>query len=318
KSLALSAYPVESNGGNAWERSTEYTKASIEHYSEKWYEYPYPVAVNVASNVGGMEYPGLSFCGHKAKAGSLWGVTDHEFGHNWFPMIVGSNERLHAWMDEGFNSFINDISTEAFNKGEYNKTFGNKNAISKALANPNLEPIMSAPAGMRERNIGVLAYYKPSFGLRLLRDEIIGAERFDKAFRAYVENWAYKHPTPDDFFRTIENETGENLAWFWRGWFQNNWTLDQSLASVEYVNLNPNDGALITVDNLQKLALPVVIEATTESGKKIRKKLPVEVWQRNTSWRFKLESTEKLSKVVIDPDHVYPDINSDNNVWPRN
>ena len=317
-SLALSAYPVESNGDNAWERSTEYTKASIEYYSEKWLEYPYPVAVNVASNVGGMEYPGLSFCGYKAKAGSLWGVTDHEFGHNWFPMIVGSNERLHAWMDEGFNSFINDLSTEAFNKGEYNKSFGDRNAISKALSNPNLEPIMSAPAGMRERNIGVLAYYKPAFGLRLLRDEIIGAERFDKAFRTYIHNWAYKHPTPDDFFRTIENETGENLAWFWRGWFQNNWTLDQSLANVEYVNMDPKDGALITIDNLQKLALPVVIEATTESGKKIRKKLPVEVWQRNKSWRFKLESIEKLSKVVIDPDNVYPDINSDNNIWPRN
>ena len=194
KSLALSAYPIESNGNNAWERSTEYTKASIEHYSAKWFEYPYPVAVNVASNVGGMKYPGLSFCGFKAKAGSLWGVTDHEFGHNWFPMIVGSNERLHAWMDEGFNSFINDLSTEVFNKGEYNKTFGNRNAISEALGNQNLEPIMSAPAGMRERNIGVLAYFKPSFGLRLLRDEIIGAERFDQAFRAYVHNWAYKHP----------------------------------------------------------------------------------------------------------------------------
>ena len=118
--------------------------------------------------------------------------------------------------------------------------------------------------------------------------------------------------------RTIENETGENLAWFWRGWFQNNWTLDQSLANVEYVNMNPNEGALITIDNLQKLALPVVVEATTESGKKIRKKLPVEIWQRNTSWRFKLESTEKLSKVVIDPDNVYPDVNADNNIWPRN
>src|SRR5690606_2930079 len=135
---------------------------------------------------------------------------------------------------------------------------------------------------------------------------------------SYVHNWAYKHPTPDDFFRTIENETGENLAWFWRGWFQNNWTLDQKLSNVEYVNMNPKDGALITIDNLQKLALHVVIEATTESGKKIRKKLPVEIWQRNKSWRFKLESTERLTKVVIDPDNVYPDINSDNNIWPRN
>lgn len=316
--LALSAYPVESNGNNAWERSTEYTKAAIEHYSKKWLEYPYPVAVNVAANVGGMEYPGISFCGYEAKAGNLWGVTDHEFGHNWFPMIVGSNERLHAWMDEGFNTFINEISTQEFNKGEYQKTFGNRNSMARAFTRASLEPIMSSPQNMKERNIGALAYYKPAYGLRLLRDEVIGAERFDRAFRNYIAQWAFKHPTPDDFFRSIENETGENLAWFWRGWFKNNWSLDQAIRSVDYEKLDPKNGAVITIENLQKLPMPVVIEATTESGKKIRKKLPVEIWQRNTSWRFLLKSTEKLTKVVIDPDNVYPDINPENNVWPRN
>lgn len=318
KALALSAYPVESHGGNAWERSTEYTKASIEHYSKKWMEYPYPVAVNVASNVGGMEYPAISFCGASAKAGNLWGVTDHEFGHNWFPMIVGSNERLHAWMDEGFNTFINELSTEEFNKGEYHKKFGNRNALAPAFSRADLEPIMSSPQNMKEKNIGILAYYKPAYGLRLLRDEIIGAERFDDAFRNYITYWAYRHPTPDDFFRTMENETGENLAWFWRGWFKNNWALDQAIRSVEYDGLDPKNGAVITIDNLQQLAMPVVVEATTESGQKIRKKLPVEIWQRNTSWRFKLKSTEKLTKVVIDPDNVYPDMDPYNNIWPKN
>jgi len=318
KSLALSAYPVESSGGNAWERSTEYTKASIEHYSKKWFEYPYPVAVNVAANVGGMEYPAISFCGHRAKAGSLWGVTDHEFGHNWFPMIVGSNERLHGWMDEGFNTFINALSTEGFNKGEYHKRFGHRNSMARAFAQPGLEPVMATPQSMKERNIGVLVYYKPAFGLRLLRDEVIGAERFDRAFRKYVEYWAYKHPTPDDFFRTIENETGENLAWFWRGWFRENWSLDQAISMVDYEKSDPKNGALVTVDNLQRLPMPVVVEATTESGKKVRQKLPVDVWQRNKSWTFKLKTTERLVKVVIDPDNVYPDIDPSNNVWPRN
>ncbi|WP_437919842.1 M1 family metallopeptidase [Sphingobacterium sp. LRF_L2] len=316
--LAISAYPVESNGNNAWERSTEYTKASIEYYSRKWMEYPYPVAVNVASNVGGMEYPAISFCGHEAKAGNLWGVTDHEFGHNWFPMIVGSNERLHAWMDEGFNSFINELSTEEFNKGEYHKIFGNKNSMARAFSVRSLEPIMSSPQNMKERNIGTLAYYKPAFGLRLLRDEIIGADRFDKAFKNYISYWAFKHPAPDDFFRTIENETGENLAWFWRGWFKNNWALDQAITGVDYVKMDPKNGAIISIENLQKLPMPVVVEAITASGKKIRKKLPVEIWQRNKSWRFVLPSVEKLTKVTIDPDNVYPDINPDNNIWPRN
>ena len=119
KALAMSVYPVESNGDNAWESSTEYTKAAMEGYSKRWFEFPYTSAVNVASNMGGMEYPGIVFCGYKAKGAGLWGVTDHEFGHTWFPMIVGSNERKYGWMDEGFNTFINGISTEDFNNGEY-------------------------------------------------------------------------------------------------------------------------------------------------------------------------------------------------------
>lgn len=314
-SFALSVYPEESNGNNGWERSTEYTKASIEHYSNKWFEYPYPVAVNVASNVGGMEYPGLSFCGYRAKGAALWGVTDHEFGHNWFPMIVGSNERLHAWMDEGFNTFINEISTIHFNKGEYNTRVGAKNSLTQAMFNKSLEPIMTTPQNMKERHIGILAYYKPGYALRLLREEIIGPERFDAAFRKYIEYWAYKHPTPYDFFRTIENETGENLNWFWRGMFQHNWQMDQAISEVRYVEMDETKGALITVQNLGKLPMPVEIEATTVSGKKITKKLPVEIWERNTSWTFKLESTEKLTKVQLDPRNVFPDINPENNTW---
>ncbi|TDQ77371.1 M1 family metallopeptidase [Sphingobacterium yanglingense] len=313
--LAMSAYPKESNGGNAWERSTEYTKASIEHYSKKWFEYPYPVAVNVASNVGGMEYPALSFCGHDAKAGNLWGVTDHEFGHNWFPMIVGSNERLHGWMDEGFNTFINDISTEAFNKGEYAVRYGRKNAMTLMLFNPALEPVVNSPQTMKERNIGFLVYYKPAYALHLLRNEIIGKERFDKAFQRYIQHWAYKHPAPNDFFRTIENETGENLNWFWRGLFQNNWQMDQAITEVRYVELDPSKGAIVTVENLDKLPMPVEIEATTASGKKINVKLPVEIWERNNKWTFKLRSTEKLTEVKLDPRGVFPDINPDNNTW---
>jgi len=316
-SLALSAYPIESDGQQAWARSTEYTKSSIEYYSKQWYEYPYPAAVNVASNVGGMEYPGISFCGSKAKNDGLWGVTDHEFGHNWFPMIVGSNERLHGWMDEGFNTFINGLSREAFNNEEYNKTIGSRNKMARAFDSPGLEPIMSTPQNMKERNIGTLVYYKPGYGIRLLRDEVIGAERFDEAFRTYIKYWAFKHPTPQDFFRTIENVTGENLSWFWRGWFQYNWKLDQAIDKVEYVNFDAANGALITISNLEKLPMPVVIEATTVSGKKIRTKLPVDIWQRNTSWTFKLNSQEKLTTVVIDPDNVYPDVNPENNSWPK-
>ena len=118
-SLAMSVYPSESNGEKGWGRATEYTKGSIENYSKRWFVYPYPVATNVACNVGGMEYPGIVFCGYKAQTNGLFGVTDHEFGHTWFPMIVGSNERKYGWMDEGFNTFINSLAGSDFNKGEY-------------------------------------------------------------------------------------------------------------------------------------------------------------------------------------------------------
>lgn len=312
-SMAVSAYPVESDGGNAWERSTEYTKASIEHYSNKWYPYPYPAAVNVAGNEGGMEYPGIVFCHYKSRASGLWGVTDHEFGHTWFPMIVGSNERQYGWMDEGFNTFINFISTNAFNNGEYKEGKPNMHQMGRALTNQTLEPIMTAPAGMREGNIGLLLYYKPAVGLHLLRDQILGEERFDRAFKTYIERWAFKHPTPWDFFRTMENVAGENLSWFWRGWFLNNWQLDQAVTAVKYVKDDPAQGALITLQNLEKMPMPVDLEVTFASGKKERMMVPVEIWERNKTWTVKIASKEKITTVVIDPDKAFPDINPANN-----
>ena len=315
KSLAMSAYPVESVGQDAWTRSTEYTKASIEHYSEKWLEYPYPAAINVAGNEGGMEYPGIVFCNYESKTERLWGVTDHEFGHIWFPMIVGSNERLHAWMDEGFNTFINSLSTDAFNNGEYKERKSNMHRMSGMFVNDRLEPIYTSPDNLKERNLGVLAYYKPSTGLILLREQILGPERFDEAFTAYIDRWAYKHPTPDDFFRTMENVAGEDLRWFWRGWFINSWKLDQAVTKVKYIKNDPTQGAVITIENLEKMPMPVVIELKTKSGKVTRKTLPVEIWKRNVTWTFKVDTTEELSKVVIDPDFVLPDVDSSNNKW---
>lgn len=315
KTLAISAYPLESSGDSAWSRSTEYTKASIEYYSRKWFEFPYPAATNVASDIGGMEYPGIVFCGWKAKKGDLWGVTDHEFGHTWFPMIVGSNERLYGWMDEGFNTFINSLSTESFNKGEYNDGKPDMHKFAAALTNPILEPVMSAPSNMKEAHIGYLLYFKPGAGLTLLRNVILGPERFDRALRTYVERWAFKHPTPDDFFRTIENVAGENLSWFWRGWFINNWRFDAAVRDVQYVKGNAQNGALITIENLEKLPMPLIVEIKTKSGKTDLVKLPVEVWERNMSWTFKYPSTEEIQSVTIDPEHLLPDHNSENNTW---
>ena len=319
KSLAISAYPVESNGDNAWGRSTEYVKKSIEYNSAKWYEFPYPAATAVAGTPGGMEYPGIVFCGARSAGRGLWGVNDHEFGHTWFPMIVGSNERLYGWMDEGFNTFINTLSTANFNNGEYKNTRpSDMHQIGNAYTLPGLEPMLSYVDNLKERNNGTLLYSKPSAGLVLLREQVLGPDRFDRAFKTYIERWAFKHPTPDDFFRTIENVAGESLQWFWRGWFANTWRLDVSIRDVRYVDSTDySKGALITLDNLEKMAMPVILEIKTKSGKTDRIKLPVEIWERNTYWTFKYPSTEAIESVTYDPDKVLPDYNSANNVWPK-
>lgn len=315
KSIAISAYPVESDGNKAWGRSTEYTKASIENYSKRWFEYPYPAATNVAGVVGGMEYPGIVFCDWTSVEEDLWGVTDHEFGHAWFPMIVGSNERMFAWMDEGFNTFVNSLSSEDFNNGEYKTPKTNMEEMAEEFTKPSIEPVMTAPDNFKEANMGTLAYFKPSSGLIMLREEILGKERFDLAFRTYVKRWAFKHPMPDDFFRTIENVAGEDLNWFWRGWFVNNWRFDQAITAVRYVKNDASKGAVITIENKEKMALPVIAEVKLKSGAVQRIKLPVEVWQRNVSWSFKVPTTEEIASVTLDPDKVFPDVNPDNNVW---
>jgi len=313
KAMAISAYPEESDGQKAWGRSTEYTKASIEHYSQKWFEYPYPAATNVAGIVGGMEYPGIVFCEYTSKEGGLWGVTDHEFGHTWFPMIVGSNERVFGWMDEGFNTFINGLSTEAFNNGEYVQP-----AIPMAqlaLTTQNMETVMSAPDNMKEANIGWLLYFKPAAGLKMLRDEVLGPERFDNAFRTYIARWAFRHPQPEDFFYTMENVSGEDLAWFWRSWFVNKWPMDQAVSKIMYRKNDPSKGVFITVDNLGQMPAPVILDIRYKSGETERVKLPVEVWQRNASWTFRHASTTEIESITLNPSGSLPDINSENNVW---
>jgi hypothetical protein len=314
KSLAMSVYPVESIKKDGWQRSTEMVKASIEHYSNKWFEFPYPAAVNVAGVVGGMEYPGIVFCSFASTGADLWGVTDHEFGHTWFPMIVGSNERKYAWMDEGFNTFINELSTKEFNKGEFAgfSFFSPEYRIADAFRT-SMDPLWAIPEVIQQSNLGVAAYDKPAMMLDALRDVVLGPERFDAAFREYIRRWAFKHPTPWDFFHTMENVSGEDLSWFWREWIFNNWRLDQKATSVVYDDNNPKNGADITIENLEQMVMPVTVLVKEENGKQHRIDLPVEVWQRGPVWTFKVPSTSKVTEVILDPDKKLPDINRKNN-----
>ncbi|GGB00262.1 M1 family metallopeptidase [Puia dinghuensis] len=314
KAIAQSLYPVESKGDSAWGRSTEYVKGCIEYYSKYLYEFTYPSATNIAGVVGGMEYPGIVFCGYRSRMGNLWGVTRHEFGHNWFPMIVGSNERKYAWMDEGFNTYINTVADSAFNNGEYFRPVTNRTRLATPYFNIT-NPMLTIPDQMPSREWGILCYAKPGSGLELLREEILGKERFDYAFRYYVHEWAFKHPTPYDFFHAIENASGETLDWFWRGWFFNNWKIDLAVTGVEYVQGDSTKGATITIQNKEKLPMPATVEVKEENGTTNRVKFPVEIWMKSGTWKFHYSSTSKIVQVTIDPDNRYPDSDPSNNTF---
>ncbi|WP_133556903.1 M1 family metallopeptidase [Algoriphagus boseongensis] len=310
--LSQSVYPMESNSQEAWSRSTEYSKASIEYYSKQWFEFPYETATNVAAEINGMEYPGLNFCHYNSKGASLWGVTDHEFGHNWFPMIVGTNERRYAWMDEGFNTFINHYSSNAFNNGEYPSSLTQTRRFNSYFTNEGREGIDNYPDVTDTRNLGMVAYMKPGIGLIMLREYILGPERFDNAFRSYIKTWAYKHPQPNDFFNHMENVSGENLSWFWKGWFYGNGNIDLGITGVQPYGGN----YLISLVNKGDFPMPVLLEISFEDGSKERVKLPVEIWQRGDSWTHLLKTSKKVTAVEIDPDKVITDINLGNDSWP--
>jgi hypothetical protein len=309
-SLAMSFYPAESAKSKAWKRSTEFTKGCIESYSKQWYPYTYPAAINVAGVVGGMEYPGIVFCSAYASGGDLWSVTSHEFGHNWFPMIVGSNERKYAWMDEGFNTFINSLAAKDFHDGE----FAASDALTAQPINESSDGLLNMPDVIQSMSLGNAAYFKPAVALQLLREEVLGPERFDMAFRTYINRWAFKHPTPWDFFRTMEDVGGEDLSWFWRGWILNNYAYDIMVSNVEYEERNDAaKGAYVLLENLEHMAMPVWVRVKEQNGKVHNIKLPVEVWQKGDKYTLRVNSTSKIKSVEADPDKKLPDANRDNN-----
>lgn len=311
--LAMSFYPPESMGAEAWDDSTQYVKDTVERFSTHWYPYPWPVAINVAGFSTGMEYPGIVFDGIHDKGAFLFWVTAHEIGHTWFPMIVGSNERRHAFMDEGFNTFI-DIEESADYAGgkfgpkrdsEYSAGGEPPDTILKVLDNPDAPTLMALADGYPWQLGHPVSYFKGAYGLVLLRERILGPERFDWAFRKYIRDWAYRHPSPSDFFREMASEGGEDLSWFWRGWYLNNWKYDVAVDKI--------DRSSATLSNRGQLVLPTTVEATFSDGSKARTTLPVEIWLTRGTYVWTLRNKPPIVSVVVDPDHVLPDDDRSNN-----
>ena len=318
--LAMSAYPVEAKN---WDRSTEYLKDSVERYSAKWYPFPWPNALNIAGPAAGMEYPAMAFDPIDANPKTLFVVTAHEIGHSWFPMLVGFNERRNAWMDEGINTFIDVYESDEFNHGEFAPKRDSEYApkgqnpvdeILPILADPDAPPIMSRADTVLEKYRHPVTYFKTALGMVLLREQILGPDRFDPAFRRFIAAWAFKHPTPADFFRAMESEAGEDLSWFWRGWFYNNWQLD---LAVTRITPFPKDaafkGTLVTVQSLDKMVLPVTLRVTFADGTSRDVRLPAETWIRQASTRVPVISNSPIVRAVLDPDHKIPDKDRSNN-----
>jgi hypothetical protein len=309
--LVQSVYPGE--GMAVWPKSTEMLRSAIEGYNTRWFRYPYPVATNVNGIVGGMEYPMIIFCAERRDERGLWGVTTHEIGHNWFPMVVSNDERRHAWMDEGFNTFINYYS----NRERYPDATGGRGNAREFVASmvlPDQEPMAMPADHVQNGRLGMMQYAKPSVALVLLREQVLGPERFDAAFREYIRRWAFKSPRPADFFRCMEDVAGQGLDWFWRGWFLETGTLDQAVVSVEQEERSA--GARATFANRGELVMPLRFRVSYSDGTMEDRMLPVETWFPTNRWTTGWDTGGRVvTGVVVDPDEVMPDCDLGNNVW---
>ncbi len=309
--LCQSFYPREAT---AWRKSTQYVRDSIEHYSRTWYAYPYPTAINVNGVVGGMEYPMVAYCGAREDDRGLWGVTTHELGHNWFPMIVSTDERRHAWMDEGFNTFVNYYHQLERYPDELPRR-GHPRRWARDNPRPFTQPVDTPADLLQDGTLGATQYAKPAVGLVLLREGILGEERFDAAFRQYIRAWAFKSPRPWDFARCMENAAGADLGWFWRGWFSSAGVLDQGVTTVMQPD-GESRNARVTFVSRGELVMPVIFRVDYTDGTSEERRLPVQVWAQGDAWTTTWDTKgRKIRAVTLDPDEQMPDVDLSNNAW---
>jgi hypothetical protein len=309
--LLQALHPPEANAD--WSKAITTVRHTIRDYSVRWFPYPYPTATAVAAPLkSGMEYPMLVFDPMDQGGIGLERVVLHEIGHQWFPMIVGSNERRHAWMDEGFDTFINWI-------GIGRKPTGNGRGAARWHSGGRPGPIVQPADSIAPKDYDPIEYSAPDDGLELLRFEILDdTARFDAAFREYIRRWAFKHPSPADFFRTMNNVLGQDLSWFWRGWFYRTDVVD---LAVDSVKVRPDSAARRTTRiYLSSLgAMPMVVPLTLRfaDGTSETVKLPVDIWRRANHQVYERNFTRELTGVEIDEKQNLPDVRRANNSWVK-
>jgi Peptidase family M1 domain len=303
-------------GADKWEEANRMARETIKYFSEQWYPYPYSHATTVEGPIEGMEYPMLTFVPNSpTREDQQWALA-HEFGHEWFPMIVGSNERLYPWMDEGFNTFIDLHNAANYFKGT---AYGDSIEVhplhlyAEHGTVPTEQPLISNPTEVHD--LFWSGYQKPALMMQLLRFEVLGPERFDAAFREYIRAWAFKHPTPADFFRLMRDASGMELDWFWRDWVMTTAHLDQAVDSV--VN-NPDreKGSVIYLRNRGTMVMPVELAITfAGGGSPTVVKLPVEMWNLGAQFEYRVADRRLVTRVELDPRHALPYLNHKDTVW---
>ena len=293
-----------------WEEANRMVRDAVEYYSEQWYPYPYPHITSIEGPIEGMEYPMITFDPRAPSREERQWVLAHELGHQWMPMIVGSNERLYPWMDEGFNTFIDLGNAARYFKGT---PYGDSIEVHPLHLYPDHaiadreQPLISRP--IEGHDLFWTGYQKPALMMQTLRYEVLGKERFDYAFRQYLRAWAYKHPTPADFFRVMRDASGMDLDFFWRDWIYTTARLDQAVDS-----LGTADGAeKVFLSNRGTMTLPLEMELAYADGTTERVRLPVEMWNLGPRFAYRVRGGRRVTGVVVDPRGVLPDVDRKNN-----
>ncbi len=298
-----------------WHEVARIGREAIKYFSEQWFRYPYSHATTVEGPIEGMEYPMLTFTPNSPSREDQQWVISHEFGHQWFPMVVGSNERLYPWMDEGFNTFIDLAGAAKYFAGT---TYGDSIEAhplhlykDHAIAGSE-QPLINKPVEVRD--LFWNGYQKPALMMQMLRYEVLGKERFDAAFREYIRVWAFKHPTPADFFRLMRDQSGMELDWFWRDWIFTTARLDQAVDSVSRA---PDGTTSVYLRNRGTMVMPAELSITFDDGSATTVKLPVEMWNLGDRFTYRVPGSKSIRAVELDPRRALPDVDRSNNRWAR-
>jgi len=298
-----------------WSEVNRMGREAIKYFSEQWYPYPWSHATTVEGPIEGMEYPMLTFTPNSPTREDQQWVIAHEFGHEWFPMTVGSNERLYPWMDEGFNTFIDLANAAKYFQGT---PYGDSIEVHPLHLYPDHakpgeeQSLITNPTQVHD--LFWVGYQKPALMMQMLRYEVLGKDRFDAAFREYIKAWAFKHPTPADFFRMMRDQSGMDLDWFWRGWILSTSRLDQS---VDSVTTRTDGGSDVHLSNRGTMVMPAELSLTFADGSRTSVKLPVEMWNLGSQFVYRVPDKKGVTRAEVDPRHALPDIDRSNNAWPK-